>query len=140
MVHPETLQRRLALLHDMPAVVAGSVGIIVVHRNVHLGREHDAVALAVPLQRLSDGDLARAPAVRVRGVEEVDALIYGAVDDVGRVFFARSSPEHHAPETELADLHAGSSEVSVFHLSLLRGRRVPVQSRRIPRIPFTRAS
>src|SRR5215210_1446929 len=48
----------------------------------------------------------------------------GAIDDVRRVLFARAAPEHHAPEAELADLHAGSSEVPVLHAALLRGRHI----------------
>src|SRR5215204_868862 len=120
-IHLEAPQRSLALLDNVSPVVARGVWIFLIHRPVHLGREHDGVALAIPLQRLPYGLLAGASAVDVRRVEEVDTLVDGAVDDIRRVLFTRPSSEHHAPQADLADLHAGSSEVPVLHDSLLRG-------------------
>src|SRR5919107_3029965 len=121
MVHLKTSQRSLTLLDNVPPVITRGVWVVLVHHTVHLGREHDGVALAVSPQRLPDNLLAGACAVHVRRVEEIDTLADGAVDDVRRVLFVSPSPEHHAPEADLADLHTGSSEVPVLHDSLLRG-------------------
>src|SRR5215203_228528 len=121
MVYVKTSQRSFALLDDVAPVVSRGVWIVLVHHTVHLGRQHDGVALAVPPQRLTDSLLAGAGAVDVRRVEEVDTPVDGAVDDIRRVLRVRPSPEHHAPQADLADLHAGSSKVPVLHDSLLRG-------------------
>ena len=72
-------------------------------------------ALAVALQRLARRLLALAAAVDVGGVEEVDARIERAVDDVSRVCRGRPAPEHHAAKAQAADLHACAAQRSKFH-------------------------
>jgi hypothetical protein len=82
---------------------------------VHLGGEHDGVTLPVTLQRLSDHLFAGAGAVDVGRIQKVDAGVDGAVDDPERVLLAGPPPEHHASETQLADLYARPSKAPVLY-------------------------
>ena len=85
----QAAQAGFALLDDVAAAVAHVVGAFA-HHAVHLGGEDDVVALAVALERLAGDLLAAAAAVDVGGVEEVDAGVEGAVDDVVGVVRRRS--------------------------------------------------
>jgi hypothetical protein len=85
--HPVALagQALEALLdpgQDPAPRVAASVGTLA-HREVHLRREHDVIASAA--QRLADNLLGLAAGVHVGGIDEVDALAEGRVDDADAV-------------------------------------------------------
>ena len=57
------------------------------------------------------------PAVNIRGVEEVDAELVGAVHDVVTVGDIGHRTEVHGPEAEAADAEAGAAKVCVIHVS-----------------------
>src|ERR1700722_17657703 len=80
-----------------------------------LGSQDDVVTTAG--QGLADNLLRFAGRVHVRGINEVDAGVQGAVDDPDRVrvIGVAPRPEHHGPETELAHLDPGQSQVAVPH-------------------------
>ena len=114
-VHPQATERGLALLDDVPPVVAARVGVALVHHPVHLGGEDDRVPLPVALERLPHDLLARADAVDVGRVEKVYPRVDGAVDDPERVLLAGPPPEHHAAQAQLADLDPRAPKVAVLH-------------------------
>ena len=115
----EAAQGRLALFDDVAAVVALGVGVVVVHRAVHFGRQDDAAALPVALKRLAHGLLAAPAAVDVGRIQEVDPSLDGAVDDVEGFWFGGLAPKHHAAQALHADLHPRPPEIAVFHVELL---------------------
>lgn len=95
---------------------AGSNGVrLVGHSAVYLGCEKHVVTFSVALKRLANELFRCAFAVDVRGVEEVNSLAEGVVDDFACVFKVGLLSEHHAAQNEGADVHAGASEEFVFH-------------------------
>ena len=91
---------------------------------VDLTGDHDVLASDAQIaQGGADVLLARAEAVAVGGVDEVDAGVEGALDDGAGVVRADGPlveigaglAEAHAAETELGDLDAGVSEGGVAH-------------------------
>ena len=107
--------------HDPAAGVAPLVGVLA-HRVVELGGQHDVVAPAAG-QRLGDDLLGLALPVDVRGVDEVDPGVQCRMDDAHRLGVIGIAPraEHHRPEAELADRHAGATEWAVLHDPLMPG-------------------
>src|SRR5215218_10028744 len=85
----------------------------VAHRVVELGAEDDVVA-APAGERLADDLLGLALAVDVGGVDEVDPGVQRRVDDPDRLAVVRVAPraEHHRAQTELADRHAGATQLA----------------------------
>jgi hypothetical protein len=75
---------------------------------VDLGGQ-DHVVAAPAGQRLADDLLGLAARVDVGGVDEVDAGVERAVDDLDRPIVVGLAPgaEHHRAEAEGADLHPG---------------------------------
>jgi len=90
------------------------------------GGEHDVGAAAAG-ERLPDDLFRLALRVDVRGVDEVDARVQGAVDDPHRVVVVGVAPgaEHHRPEAERADLDSGAAERSGLHAANARHVRRP---------------
>jgi hypothetical protein len=122
-IDAEPLEARIACL---PHVLGLAVdpALAVHHRDRELGREHDLVALA--LDRLADEDLVGVRAVHVRGVEQRDAELERAVDDLCRLVVVARAIERrhpHAPETD-------GAYVERAKLAMLHARTVPA-SRRI---------
>jgi hypothetical protein len=82
---------------------------------VHLGGEEDVVAAT--LQGLADDLLALALRVDVGGVDDVDALVEGPVDDpdaVGVVGVGAGAEVHRA-QGQVADLNPGTAEGTVLN-------------------------
>ena len=57
----QAFQRGFALFDNVATVVAGGQDVVFVHAAVDFGRQHDAMALAVALQRLADDGLSLPP-------------------------------------------------------------------------------
>jgi hypothetical protein len=91
---------------------------------VELRGEDDVVAPAAG-ERLADDLLGLARPVHVGGVDEVDARVERAVDDLDGLLVVGVAPgaEHHRAEAELTDRYAGASEGSKFYES---SSRLPV--------------
>ncbi len=81
----------------------------VAHLAVDLGGQHDAVALAVHLEGAADELLAFALVVDVGGVDEVDAPVQGAVDDLNGFICATWIGEIHCSQAQWGDFYAGST-------------------------------
>src|SRR5439155_16170630 len=82
--------------------------------------EHHLLARA--LERPAEQLLVVAPAVHVRGVQEVDAQVQRVVDDVdglGVIALAVGARHGHAPESDGRDL-----QVAVAQLAILHGGRI----------------
>src|SRR5690606_24593712 len=92
---------------------AAAVGYPLHRAIAGLGR-HDPV-LAVTGHRFADDLLGAATVVYVGGVDEVDALVPGLVDDAQGVLGAGLLAEHHAAEGEGRDLEATLAEGAVDH-------------------------
>ena len=103
-------QAGVDFLHEPAPRVAGHVRIGVVHRAVHLRREHDRVAPA--LQGLADDLLGLAARVDVGRVDEVDPCVERTVDDVDRLVVVGVAPgaEHHRAEAQRTDLQTGAAQ------------------------------
>src|SRR5262245_17498746 len=114
-VRLQAAQAGLDLSHDPPARVSLHVRVGVVHRAVHLCREHDRIAPAA--QCLADDLFRLAARVHVRGVDEVDPGVQGAVDDADRLVVIRVAPraEHHRAEAQRGDMDAGAAELAGLH-------------------------
>ena len=108
-------QRVLDRADDPAARVALLVGVLA-HRVVELGGEDDVVAAAAG-ERLADDLLGLALPVDVGGVDEVDPGVERRVDDPDRLVVVRVAPraEHHRAKTELADRHAGATQLAMLH-------------------------
>ncbi len=93
-----------------PLVTVGAHGVEA------LGGEDHFVPPA--LDGPADDLLAFAVGIHVRRVDEVDTGLQCPVDDSYAVVVVRVPEwaEHHGPETLNADLDAGASELSIFHL------------------------
>ena len=82
---------------------------------------HDLVALREVLQRAADDLLADAARVHVGGVEEVDAVLEGALDErpAGRLVQHPRPPRRravgHGAEAEPRDLQPRRAETDVVH-------------------------
>src|SRR3712207_5677859 len=109
MIGLESPEGCFALLDYVSAVVAGGVGVLIVHAPVHLGGQHHAIPLAVAAERLPYHLLACTAAVDVGGVQKVYPRVEGPVYDFKRCRFVRASPEHHASKTQLTYLGARAS-------------------------------
>jgi len=83
---------------------------------VELGGE-DHVVAPPPGQCLADDFLGLALPVDVGGVDEVDPGVERRVDDPDRLVVVRVAPcaEHHRAEAELADRHAGATQLAMLH-------------------------
>ena len=112
----KSAQRCLTLGDDVPALVPLGIRIVIVHRPVHFGCEHDPIALAVALECLPHDLLATPTAVDVRRIQEVDARIDRAIDNRERVLGVGATAEHHASQALRADLDTSSSQIPVFHV------------------------
>jgi hypothetical protein len=97
------------------ARVALLVGVLT-HRVVELGGEDDVVTTAAG-ERLADDLLGLALPVDVGRVDEVDPGVKRRVDDPDRLVVVRVArrAEHHRAETELADRHAGATQLTMLH-------------------------
>jgi len=117
------------------------VGVIA-HRVVELGGEDHVVAPPFR-QCLADDLLGLALPVDVGGVDEVDPGVERRVDDADRFLVIRVPPraEHHRAEAELADRHAGTTELAVLHGPLLPRVGLPLSpARSTQRITRLRAA
>src|SRR5204863_8819938 len=94
------------------------------HPGVELGSEDDVVAASAG-QRLADDLLRLARGIDVGGVDEVDALVEGPMDDAHRFVVVGVAPgsEHHRSQAEGADLDAGASERAMVHWHDVTRRR-----------------
>src|SRR3954471_14011797 len=93
-VGAEPTQRVLDLVDDPASGATALVGVLA-HRHEELGGERDIVTAA--LEGLADDLLRLASRVDVGGVNEVDALVQGGLDDADRVVVVGVAPgaEHH---------------------------------------------
>jgi len=116
-VGAQPLERRLDLAKDPAPRVARLVGIIA-HRAVKLRCQHDVVAPPAG-ERLADDLLGLAARVDVRGIDEVDPSIQGAMDDADACVMVGLTPraEHHRAQAQRTDMHAGARKGSVIHAS-----------------------
>src|ERR1043165_6894855 len=110
---------REALL-DAAARLAGGI-LRVVERKFFLGRDDDLVARHA-LERAADDAFG---AVDFRGVEEVDAEVEGAADDIRALLFGGAVAHAEAARPAAAepgdgDLETGSPERDVIHVSSVR--------------------
>ena len=123
-------QRVLDRADDPAARVALPVGVLA-HRVVELRGEDDVVAPAAG-ERLADDLLGLALPVDVGGVDEVDPGVQRRVDDPDRLVVVGVAPraEHHRAEAELADRHAGATQLAMLH-RLPPFRRAGCSRRRI---------
>ena len=108
-------QRVLDRPHDPAARVAPLVGVLT-HRVVELRGEDHVVAPAAG-ERLADDLLGLALAIDVGRVDEVDPGVERRVDDPDRLVVVGVAPraEHHRAKTELADRHAGATQLTMLH-------------------------
>jgi hypothetical protein len=113
-VGPQPRQAVLDRLEDPAPRVAAAVGAFA-HREVDLGGEHDVVT-STP-QRLADDLLGLARGVHIGGVDEVDPLVEGRVDDADTVVVVgvAGGTEHHGAQAVDAHLDAGAAEGAVAH-------------------------
>ena len=83
---------------------------------MELGREHNILATSAG-KRPADDLLGLSLRVHVGRVDEVDAGVECAVDDLDRCFVVGVSPgtEHHRPEAQRAYLDTGSPKLSQLH-------------------------
>ena len=110
------LQGPEAFLHpgdDVLPPLAGLVGLEAPGVG-HLGGDHRVLPL--PLQGFAQEDLALAPGVAVRGIEEVHPLVQGMMDDADGFPLVRLVPEGHGAQTEAGDLQPAAPDQRVFHI------------------------
>src|SRR4051794_33116779 len=93
----------------------------VAHRAEQLRGDDSLLAATAALREPPADDLlgdafALLPPVDVGAVEEVDAVLDGAVHDPVRVILARLRPEVHGAEDEAGDGQTGAAEVRVLHV------------------------
>ena len=84
-------------------------------------RGEDDVVAPPARQGFRNDLLGLARRVDVGGVDEVDPAVEGAVHDPDALVVVGVAPraEHHRPETERADPHAGSTEDAVLHVPIV---------------------
>jgi len=118
-VHAEAPQARVACLQDVLRLAVDAGGAVGLAQVAELGREHDLVA--APPERLAEQLLVVAPAVHVRGVEEVHAEVDRPVDDRDRlrvVALAVRAGHGHAAEADGRDPERAVAERSIVHWAL----------------------
>ena len=113
----QSFETGFTLFDDVAAAAAGSVGIVVVHSAMNLGRKDNAAAAAIALQCLTCYFLAAAATVDVSSIQEVDAGIQRPVDDIVGVFRCCSPPKVHTSQAKGTDFHAGPTEIAVLHVA-----------------------
>ncbi len=115
--HAQTLERRIArLAHVLWPPVDPHPGPVRAAHVAELRGEHDAIAL--PLDGAPHQLLVGVGTVDVRGIEEGDAQLQGAVDGGDRfgVVAPRIEVGHpHAAEADAGDDETLSTEVALFH-------------------------
>src|SRR6185295_14267660 len=119
-VDAQALQARLARLHDVLGLAVHALLALRVLGLAELGGDDHALAAA--LQRLAEQRLVVAPAVHVRGVGEIDALVERVVDDADRLVVAGvaiDARHGHEAQAEGGYLDAALAERARFHRSLL---------------------
>src|SRR5918997_2775743 len=132
--HPETPERRVALLRDVLAREAPVVRPLP-HRKVDLRGEKVGVAVET-FQGVADDLLCRAPHVHVRGVEEVDAEVVCPVDTIRRLTLCDAAAVGEpAPEGDLADLHPATAQPPVLHKPALLPGQSPMVHATTPPLP-----
>ena len=104
----EPAQRVLTGFDD---VIARDAPVIrpLAHLAVDLGGQNDFVAPAVLFEGAADELLAFAVVVDIGSIDEVDAPVQGAVDNLYRFFAAAWIGEVHGPQAQRGDLYAGST-------------------------------
>ena len=112
----------LAHLTARPVLAALAGSGVLLHVAVELGREDGALAALAALREPAADDLLRRAAsalaaVDVRGVEEVDAELVGAVHDRERVGLAGLRAEVHGAQDGAGDGQTGAAEIRVLHAS-----------------------
>jgi hypothetical protein len=119
-VGPQALQAGVDAGHDVLARQALVVGAGT-HRAVDLGGDHHLFALGEFLQRPA-GDLLGGPLrVDVGGVEEVDPVLDGGLEErLGLLVLQHPGPPlgraiGHAAEAEAGDLQAGFAQTNIIH-------------------------
>src|SRR5690242_7542444 len=94
---------------------------------MYLGGDDDLVPIREVLQSASEDLLTRPQGIDVGGIEEIDAQFEGFLDDRPAVFLVKHPfvnptcriPEPHAPKADARHIHAGVSELRVFHVIFL---------------------
>src|SRR5581483_10361736 len=134
MVGAQAPQTALARFTDMPRREPRLIRPIA-HAAVHLRRKHDFLAAAAALREPAADDLfgyafANLPAIDVRGVEEIEAVLERAVHDLPAVRFACLWAEVHGAEAEAADLQSGAAEMHGVHDAMLLARALQRQAAR----------
>jgi hypothetical protein len=123
----EALEGRIARTADAQRRQVSLVGPFA-HLLVDLGGDHGPVAAPAALREPAPDDLlgqalAGMPAVDVGGVEEVHALLVGAVHDREGVLLRGLRAEVHGAEAQPAHGQPGAAEVRVLHRSSWKRRR-----------------
>src|SRR5262249_26028009 len=110
-VGTQLFQASLDLAHDMRAGEA-----LVVRAGADPGEDlagdHEAVALA--FDRLAKQSLRLSLAVVVGAVDEIAALVDGALDRSDKAFFVQGAA-HARAQADRRDLHAGLAESAILH-------------------------
>src|SRR5690242_2241866 len=118
-VDAQTLQRGVDLFGDLrprQALVA------VAHREIDLGRQDVAVALALR-QNFAEERFRSAPSVDVRRVDEIDPELEGALDACRRlVAFDADTVGQPRAQRNFGDLEIAGAEFAVFHGAHPNGR------------------
>ena len=122
-VELQALERHLAARGD---VLGGQIrypGAVGLEAGQHLGGDHQLVARHAG-DRLAQHRLRMAVAIRVGGVEQVDATVEGAPDRPRDLILRLLAPESRAelprPERDRRDPQAASSKLYALHVSFLR--------------------
>jgi hypothetical protein len=105
----ESLEAGFTAFDDVESTVPDQVWLVG-HTAVDLGCEENLITLAVALKCFANELFGCAFAVDVGGVEEVDSLADGVVDDLAGVFEVDLLAEHHAAQHEWAYVDAGASK------------------------------
>jgi hypothetical protein len=116
----EAPEARLDLAHDVDPRGPRVVEVAVAHGEACLRGEHYLPSDA--FEGVADEALALPPAVDVGRVDEVDALVQGETDHLGRgllvqVAYVHLAAELHRSERELAYDKAGVAQSTIFHAS-----------------------
>jgi hypothetical protein len=94
---------------------------------MHLGRQHDRIALGEFLQHAADNFLGAAVGIHVRGIEEIDAQVDRLANqwtaicivECPRMVAALRLTVGHATETDARYIQASAAELHVLHDGLL---------------------
>ena len=109
----EALRRLSSTCSEDPAPRVATAVAALAHLEVHLRGEYDVVAAAT--ERLTDDLFGLTVGVHVGGVDEVDALVEGGVDDAGTVVVVgvADRAEHHRAEAMDTHLDTGAAERAI---------------------------